>query len=177
MLTDARPRRPDGRRMIATLRERGAPLGNERHRAMVDVVVQHMECEVFDFDLEKLMGTLVEDPVYYRRGGMFASRETIVTRGRDTIRAMYSVLMDQGFPEFEIEVDRFIVDDQAVYFDGLMTMLWPGAMLESYGMSVDDRAGTYLETVWTGHLLPFRDDLISGEHLCYGPSNLTKLDA
>lgn len=161
--------------MIATLRDRGAALENERHRAMVNVVVQHMECEVFDFDLDKLMATLSDDPVYYRRGGLFASRETIVTRGREAIRTMYADLMDIGFPEFEIEVDRFIVDDQAVYFDGLMTMVWSGGMLESFGRQVPDPDATYLETVWTGHLLPFRDGVMSGERLCYGPSTLRKL--
>ncbi len=84
---------------------------------MVDVVLQHMEAELTAFDLDKLTATLIPEPIYHTWGGRFARDEVMIVRGGDT----------------RVEIDRFLVDDAGVYFDGEMRTVWPGAILQSFG--------------------------------------------
>lgn len=168
---------PDGRRTLAAIRQRRDRIENPKHRAMVEVVLQHLECEIVDFDIDKLMATLVDEPVYHTRGGRFARDEVLVVRGRAAVRKTYTDLMAApgGFPPFEIKVDHFLVDDDGVYFDGQLSMVWPGVTLQAFGHRPEDPDARYLETVWTGQMMPFVGGLMRGEDLCYGPSRLTKL--
>lgn len=147
-------------------------LANAKHRAMADIVLRHLACEVRTRDLDALMDTLSDQPTYYRRGGMLCSEEPAVSVGRDAALRAYSDLMRTGFPAFEIDIDRFIVDDDGVYFAGPMAMVWNGAQLEDQGMRGVNPSATYLETTHTAHLLPFRDGRMDGEHVFYGPSRL-----
>ena len=161
--------------MVETLRERGARL-DAPQRERLDVLLAHMEGELA-FDLDKIMNTLVPDPVYHVWGGRFARDEVMIIRGRDAVSAMYAGLAAApgGFPPAEIVIDRFVVGDDSIFFDGEMITLWPGVVLQAMGQEVEDPSAGYLETVRAGQLMVFEGGLMRGEELYCGPSHLVKL--
>lgn len=147
---------------------RAAAESSPRRRQLLTEVRNHMEYEIKGL-LDPLMGTLTASPVYH-----FWGSEPSVLEGYDAVRAFYSDMMSRGGHQFEVVVDRIVVDDGAVITEGQVKQVYKGAaliamgMAELHGQALD--AGdlvlttAQLITVWPGD----PDGKLIGEDIYFG---------
>lgn len=114
----------DERLMMRQVEARLEETKDDRHRAMLKIVLDHLEAEE-EKDLDKLMGTLGPDPVYriWRLG------EDIGPKGTDGVLEYYTsfALANRFWLEYDIET--IVVDDRAVVTDGPMKTIVPGSLV------------------------------------------------
>lgn len=123
----------------APLEQRLAVTTNDRHRAVLEVVIEHMKGEAAP-DLERVMGTLSAEPDYhFWMGGQDVGPKT--TGG---VRTYYLNFMATNTNVLEFEIDRLVVDDDCLVIEGDMKQLYPGAQTAILGLEVDDPAADYL---------------------------------
>jgi hypothetical protein len=73
----------------------------------------------------------------------------------DAVRAFYdATIVQTGAHRLEFAVDRVIVDDQAVFTEGVMRMAYPGRTLRAIGIEVDDEEAYYLAESRMGIVWP-----------------------
>jgi len=129
----------DPSRTWAPLEQRLAVTTDERHRAALEVVIEHMKGEAAP-DLEQVMGTLSAEPDYhFWMGGQDVGPKT--TEG---VRTYYTNFMETRTGVLEFAIDRLVVDDDCVVTEGDMKQLYPGAMTAVLGVEVDDPDADYL---------------------------------
>jgi hypothetical protein len=80
--------------------------------------------------LDPLMGTLTASPVYH-----FWGSEPSVLEGHEAVRAFYSDMIARGGNQFEVVVDRIVVDDDAVITEGQVKQVYQGEALIAMGMA------------------------------------------
>jgi hypothetical protein len=141
-------------RWIANLRARKANLTEPRHRAMVDVFIEHIEAERA-CDVERFLAHQVEHPVYRRFGA-------VEWHLPPDVKQWYSVMESGGeFPEYEMEMERFFVGDDGIATDGVLKMRSTGRKLVAHNMTLpadgaeDD---TYIVTRRFAMFIPFVED-------------------
>ena len=134
------------------LEARAAQETNDLHRALITEVRNHMEFEIKG-DLDPLMDTLVAEPVYH-----FWNDNPFVLEGRAAVRAFYENMIAAGGNQFEVVVDRILVEDGGVVTEGQVKQVYRGAQV--IGMGVSELEGapiteadlilttTQLITVW-----------------------------
>lgn len=110
------------------LEARAAAETNPRHKQLLLEVRDHMEHEIKGA-LEPLMATLTAEPVYH-----FWGNEPSVLNGRDAVREFYQGMITMGSQQFEVVVDRIVVDDGAVVTEGQVKQVYKGAALKAMGM-------------------------------------------
>ncbi len=79
--------------------------------------------------LEPLMATLTAEPIYH-----FWGNEPSVLDGREAVRAFYQGMIAMGGQQFEVVVQRIVVDDGAVVTEGQVKQVYKGAALKALGM-------------------------------------------
>ena len=134
------------------LEARAEQESNDLHRALLIGVRDHMEHEIRG-DLEPLMATLVPEPVYH-----FWSENPFVLEGHAAVRGFYENMFAMGGNQFQVIVDRILVDDGGVVTEGQVKQVYRGAQIVAMGMNelqgtaiVEDDlilATTQLITVW-----------------------------
>lgn len=145
---------------------------NDLHRALILEVRDHMEYEIKG-DLERLMGTLVAEPVYH-----FWSDNPFVLEGRAAVRGFYETMIAAGGNQFQVVVDRIVVDDGGVVTEGQVKQIYRGPQIiamgvrELDGTPIDDNdlilTTTQLVTVWPAGA----DAKLVGEDIYFGHSPL-----
>lgn len=125
---------------------------NPRRRALLLQVRDHMEREITG-QLDSLMATLTDDPVYHFWGATPSTLE-----GHDAVRAFYSDMFARGGQQFEVIIERIVADDDAVVTEGRVRQVYKGAALQALGvtelggapLAADDLVltDTQLVTVW-----------------------------
>lgn len=130
--------------------ERLARTENPRHRHLLEVVVGHLQAEM-NQDLEGLMDSLVEDPIYHTWG---SGRDT-GPKGYEAVRAYYSALVQERRGVLEYTIERIVVDDDVVVTEGDIRAYQPGAVARAFGFDVDRLDITYLVTYRALLLWPF----------------------
>ncbi len=113
------------------LRKRALQIDNATHAALVNEVADHMEAEIKG-QIEPLMATLSPNPVYHfwRIGG-----DNMVLNGYDAVRGFYTTMFENGGQQFEVVVDRIIVDDNGVVTEGQVKQVYPASALEMMGVT------------------------------------------
>ena len=151
-----------------------------RHRAVMETLRDHLKAEATaDFPL--LLSTLAPNPEYHFwvEGSGFGAGP----KGLDAVRAHYEQLYEERRHLCEWEIDRFVIDDDTVVTEGFFDQIFPGHVLVSRGVEVDDPDAVYVVRVRLLILWPFdadaklvgEDSYINGVMLA--PENIRKLDA
>jgi len=110
------------------LEARAAQETNPRRKGLLTEVRNHMEYEIKG-QLEPLMGTLTGAPVYH-----FWGNQPSVLEGYDAVKGFYTDMMARGGQQFEVVVERIVVDDDAVITEGQVKQVYKGEMLLAMGM-------------------------------------------
>jgi hypothetical protein len=118
----------DPHRSWLPLEARAATESNPRRRGLLLAVRDHMEHEIKGA-LDPLMATLTDEPVYH-----FWGNTPSVLEGRDTVRGFYEGMIARGGQQFEVVVDRIVVDDGAVITEGQVKQVYKGTALIAMGM-------------------------------------------
>lgn len=129
----------DPSRTWAPLEERLAATTDERHRANLEVVIDHMKGEAAP-DLDQVMGTLSAEPDYH----FWMSGQDVGPKTTDGVRGYYTAFMGTRTNVLEFEIDRLVVDDDCVVTEGNMKQLYPGPQTAILGIEVDDADADYL---------------------------------
>lgn len=159
------------------LRERAATTDNPLHRQLLEGVANHMEAEI-KAELEPLMATLTAEPVYhFWRVGP----ENMVLEGYDAVAGFYSNMFAGGGQQFQVVLDRIIVDDNGVITEGQVRQVYPAAALAAMGVTavngaaIDDHelwlSNAQLITVWPAA----PDGKLVGEDIYFGEDPMTTL--
>ena len=116
-----------------------------RRKALITEVRNHMEHEIKG-DLEALMDTLTERPIYH----FWGNGEPSVIEGREAVRAFYSGMFATGGQQFEVVVDKVIASDDHVVTEGQVKQVHRGRALLEMGMSKVQGASVQAEDLWLG---------------------------
>lgn len=150
------------------LEARAAAESDPRRRQLLTEVRNHMEYEIKGL-LDPLMSTLTAEPVYH-----FWGNEPSVLEGHAAVRGFYSDMMARGGHQFEVVVERIVVDDGAVITEGQVKQVYKGEVLIAMGMT--ELGGEPLQksdlvlttaqliTVWPGD----PDGKLIGEDIYFG---------
>ncbi len=160
------------------LRERAAATENPRHKKLLSEVADHMEAEIKG-QLEPLMNTLTAEPVYHF---WRADGQSMVLQGYDAVAGFYQAMFDNRGQQFQVVVERIVVDDGAVITEGQVKQVQSSAALQAQGINeVNGTAVTdhelwltnaQLITVW-----PADDDAkLIGEDIYFGEDALSTLE-
>ena len=152
--------RIDPNRTWQMVEERLARERDPRRRRNLEVVLAHMKAEAA-CDLERLMATVSAEPTYHA----FGTPDPLYSpQGREAVRNFYSAFTASGAHRLEFDMDRLLVDDDAVLTEGTMRIAYPGRILEMLGHAVDDPDGFYLYEARMAVVWPLdRDGLVVGE--------------
>jgi len=158
--------------------ERLKTVTNPRHRAVMETVRDHLMAEALaDFDL--LLSTLAPNPEYHFwvDGSGFGAGP----KGLAAVRAHYEQLYVERRHLCEWEIERWVIDDDTVVTEGWFDQIFPGHVLVSRGLDIDDPDAVYAVRVRLLILWPFNadgklvgeDSYINGTMLT--PDNIRKL--
>ena len=152
--------------------ERLAKTTNPRHRQVLSVVLEHMLAEAAP-DMDRLMATLSPNPDYH----FWISGADLGPKTTDGVHAYYTAFVESKANVLAFEIDRLIVDDDAVVTEGWMKIIYPGASAQAGGFEVDDPEGDYLVVFRQLIVWPIdADGLVVGEDAYQSmPPTITKL--
>ena len=160
-----------------SLEARAASETNLRYKALLTQVRDHMEYEIKG-ELEPLMATLTAEPIYH-----FWGNAPNVIEGFQAVEAFYTGMIATGTQQFEVVVERIMVDDNTVITEGRVKQVYQGGGLLRMGLtSANDvelaEAGLYLTdtqliTVWPAD----PDGKLIGEDIYFGQDPFTTLTA
>lgn len=112
----------DQTKTFRLIEERIGRTTNPRHLMMLKRLLDHARGEAAG-DLEKVMATLSENPVYHTWG----APEVMSPSGRDNVRNFYTnVVLAGGIHYFEFDMDRLVVDDDTIVTEGVFRMMFWG---------------------------------------------------
>ena len=141
---------------------------NPRRRHVLELVLAHIKKEL-SLDIEGVIDTLSEKPQYKIWPHV---DDPVASPGgsKDAIRDLYDrALVQTGAHRWELDLDRVIVDDHAVFTEGVMRMAYPGQTLAAMGIDVPDLDSFYLSRVRIGIVWPIDPDdpeaRLSGEEV------------
>ena len=124
-----------------------------RRRHVLELVLAHMKCEA-QADIEGVVATLCDTPQYIIWSN---PDDPIASPGgsRDAIRGFYDrSIVQTGAHRLEFDCDRVIVDDDAVFTEGVMRMAYPGRTLDAMGIEVPDVDSYYVAQTRMGIVWP-----------------------
>ena len=129
--------------------QRLAETANPIHKRNLELVLAHMKAEA-RADIEGVVATLTEKPRYRTYGN--EDNPVLNPEGsKDAVRAFYdTTIVQTGAHRLEFACDRVIVDDDAVFTEGVMRMAYPGKTLIAMGIEVDDPDAYYLSNYRMG---------------------------
>jgi hypothetical protein len=133
-------------------------------RRNLALVLEHMLAEVA-LDVDRLMGTLCDDPHYHFRSGPARGEY----HGRDEVRAFYETFAKWGTNRLQTDPQRVVVDRDMVVTEGLQRIAFPGRTLAMRGIEVDDPDAEYLFEAWKVIMWPIDGSgLLIGEDAYFG---------
>ena len=151
---------------------------NERHRLVLGVLRDHLYAECTkDFPL--LLSTLSADPDYHFwiEGAGFGAGP----KGLAAVTAHYENLYRENRHVCDYRIERIVVDDDCIVTEGWFDQVFPGRVLESRGVAIDDPDAVYALRMRLLLLWPYdADGKLVGEDSysngsMYAPENLRKL--
>lgn len=139
---------------------------NPRRRRVLELVLAHMQAEA-KADIEGVVATLTEAPRYVMHAAPDDPR-TNPNGSKDAVRAFYdATIVQTGAHRLEFACDRVLVDDDAVFTEGVMSMAYPGTTLQRMGLDVDDPEAYYVSVSRMGIVWPYDavEDRLTGEEV------------
>ena len=134
------------------LEEKAQEVTNPRHKAMLTKIRDHMDFEI-NGQLEELLGTLTPHPYYH-----FWGNNVMNINGMAGVRAFYTDLIASGANQFEVALEKIVVDDENVVTEGRVKQAFTAkeilamGITEINGEALDKVAlyvtSTQLITVW-----------------------------
>lgn len=132
--------------------ERLARTTNPRHRAVLQVLRDHLYAECTkDFPL--LLSTLADEPKY--RFWIDSAGFGDGPKGTAAVTSHYENLYAENRHVCDFRIDRIVVDDDCVVTEGWFDQVFPGAVLASRGAAIDDRDAVYALRMHLLILWPF----------------------
>jgi len=128
----------DPTRTYADLEVRLASTESPRQRTLIEAVIAHGKAEAAR-DLDGLMATLVEEPMYH----FWVGQRDVGPKGYSSVRAYYQQFVLSGGAVFESPKHRIVVDDNSVVHEGIITTLASGRIAKARGYDVDDLEAHY----------------------------------
>ena len=101
------------------LRLQAEQTSNERHKKLLNGVADHMEAEIKG-QLEPLMATLTAEPIYHF---WRVSDVNMILNGYEEVSSFYTNMFATGGEQFEVVVERIIVDDVGIITEGQVLSL------------------------------------------------------
>jgi hypothetical protein len=164
-------------RWVEDLRGRAKDITDAQHLVMIDCFIEHMVSERSG-DIDRFMRTMIPEPVYRSWGGRPRPPGVgpSVRRGAE-VRDTYQRMMDRpdGFPQFEMQIERFFVGDDGLAMDGVLHRLLRGAEVIDMGEALPDGAspdGHFVHSRRMALFVSFEDGLMVGEDM-YNDSTAT----
>ncbi len=99
----------------------------------LQTVAEHVDAEVAG-DIDRLMATLVSEPVYH----IWGASKSVGPQGFDEVRANYQSLVRSGKNRLAYEVTRVVADRRCVVTEGRFRLAYPGAVLASATLSTGE---------------------------------------
>jgi hypothetical protein len=152
----------DPQRSVAWLDQWIANEPNPRFRAIAENYKTHLMSEVTG-DLDRIMGTLVDEPVYHFHVPATPMGES-GPKNRAEVQAFYEGMFKARVNVLERHIDRFVVSDNCLVSDGYMDHVYPGEAVLARGETVDangepiDRDAYYLTTYRICAVLPYEGE-------------------
>lgn len=160
------------------LRERAAATDHPRHKQLLEEVANHMEAEI-NGRLEPLMATLTAEPVYhFWRVGP----ENMVLQGYDAVAGFYSNMFTTGGEQFQVVLDRIIVDDGGVITEGQVRQVYKAQDLIAMGLTEVNGQATDSHELWLSNaqlitVWPADPDAkLVGEDIYFGEDPMSTLE-
>ncbi len=125
---------------LRPLDDRIAQTTNPRHLALLRNYREHLLAEIAA-DTDAIMKTQCKDPQYHFYG---AGRGDTGPKGHAQVRGFYDQIFEAGYNKLRYVIDRFIIDDSALFFEGQMDIVFPGLALKAMGVAVDDERALYV---------------------------------
>ena len=136
-----------------------------RRKANLEIVVKHMKAEA-RCDIDGVLATLTNKPKYKWHNE--PDDPTLNPKGAEQVAEFYDMaIVRTGAHRLEWIVDRVIVDDDAVFTEGVMRLAYPGKTLLDMNIEVDDPEAYYLSEARTAVVWPIDREtgLIIGEEI------------
>ncbi len=150
--------RLDPQGMIRTVEKRVARETDPRKIQMLQTLLAHMRAESAK-DIDALLAT-VADAVHYHTwapGG-----ETQSPEGPAEVRAFYTNKAEEGFLDFQYDIERLLVDENVIVTEGVMVSHVPSRSLGAFGFP--DTGGLVALSMRMTIFWPFDDEgLLLGE--------------
>lgn len=170
----------DVRKGWATYRAAWARETNPRHRAILEVMMEHIKWEVLGRP-ERILESVSPEAVY-RFYGLGSTTEM---HGKEAIRGFYQGLADSGANVLQLDIEHLAVADWGLSAHGVWHQVYPGSALTGDGGlvrsdAVDDPGARYLVSQRMAWFFPFTADdppLLLGEIVYFeqAPFGLRKL--
>jgi hypothetical protein len=99
----------------------------------LQAVAEHIDAEVAG-DIDRLMATLVGEPVYH----IWGASKSVGPQGFDEVRDNYLALIRSGKNRLAYDVTRVVADAKCVTTEGHFRLAYPGAVLPSTTLSTGE---------------------------------------
>ena len=166
--TDVADALPDRDSFVKSLQDERARLTSDRQRTIIDVVVEHVLAEIVDFDIERVMATMVDEP----RHEFYGLPGILPLLGYDAVRSYYLRTFEEAGPSRgSMEVERLIVGDDALVKLGTVVYSGQGLRVRAPEVAVWlDLSRPCVLRKRMCHLMPFEGNRIIAEiHYFDGP--------
>ena len=143
----------DPNRTWKMVEQRMAGETDPTRRRNLELVLRHMKAEA-RADIDGVIATLCARPRY--RTHARPDEDYLNPDGSpQAVREFYDLTIVQtGAFRLEFEVDRVIVDDDAVFTEGIMRMAYPGSTLALMEIEVDEPEAFYVAQTRMGIVWP-----------------------
>ena len=126
------------------LRLQAEQTSNERHKKLLNGVADHMEAEIKG-QLEPLMATLTAEPIYHF---WRVSDVNMILNGYEEVSSFYTNMFATGGEQFEVVVERIIVDDVGIITEGQVKQVYTSESLRNMGLTSESIGGLEDHSLW-----------------------------
>ncbi|MCA9511081.1 MAG: hypothetical protein R3E88_12650 [Myxococcota bacterium] len=120
--------------------ERIAAERSPRRRALLENFREHLLAELAG-DVDRIMKTQCAEPRYHFYGN---GSGDFGPKGQGEVRGFYENIFALGYNKLRYDIERFVVDDDALFNEGFMHIVFPGSALVAMGLAVDDPSAKYV---------------------------------
>ena len=113
---------------------------NARHRALLENFRAHLVAELRG-DVEAIMKTQCAEPQYHFYGSGVGD---FGPKGGAAVRGFYENIFAQGYNKLRYDIERWVIDDGALFHEGWMHIVFPGRALAAMGIPCDDSSGNFV---------------------------------
>lgn len=139
---------------LAPLDEKIASTSNPRHRALLNNFREHLVAEVSGH-VDAIMKTQHPEPLYHFYG---AGLGDTGPKGGKAVRDFYQNIMAQGYNKLRYDIDRFIIDDHALFHEGDMHIVFPADAVRAMGIEVSSDASHYVYSYRQAAIFHYDDE-------------------